>query len=136
MESRSRESNLPSGTWESVWINLIIRAAEEWRNGEYISSWNTTQELYSWLPKECKADVEDLMDEIKKRLQVLSQHACVTQPYHGLRAIRRRQLYHEYLYQKLLDLHGAIQSSLESHDWICKASGVSPQVKHRQPARF
>ena len=129
-----RENNIPGPTWQSVWINLIIRATEEWRNGLYISSWKTTLQLYAWLPKECKEDVKDKIEKIRNTVLDIQYNATV--PYSSLRIVERERNLQRYLAGPLLDVHAAIEQSLETRGWISKAAGVSPQVKHTKPARF
>lgn len=125
MEDRKySESNFPSGTWESVWISLIMKAVREWQDRNFFQSFRTTKILFSWLPDECKKEAEGKIKAIEKKcldtgLKWSLQHA-VKGP--------------EFLFSMLLDLHSTIQSSLETHGWICKAVGASPQIKHKKEA--
>ena len=132
MENKQFGANLPSGTWESVWINLIIRATSEWRDGNYIGSWNTTQELYSWLPQECKAETKKQIEAIREKLKTFYSN----DPVYHRRVIAQNNMKANYLYAALLEVHEAIEKSLETHGWICKTSGASPQIQHSKEARF
>lgn len=129
-ETRYRESNYPTGTWESIWINLILRATEEWRSGDVIGSYFTTIELFTWLPLECKKDVEAMMNEIKEGYLNVKGKG-VTLDFARLNLVKERK---RFLGVRLIKLQSAIQSSLETHGWISKPVGSSPQIKHKKEA--
>ena len=130
MSEKQNESNFPSGTWQSIWINLIIKATEEWRSWEMHKSLLTTRQLYAWLPKECKKECKPLLDKLLADYEKVSVY--------GVDYITRQMRLHrkteKFLYHRLLELHTKIQESLETHGWICKPVGASPQVKHKKEA--
>jgi hypothetical protein len=113
-----------------VWVNLIIRATEEWRTGKMHDSFSTTKQLYAWLPQACKKDCKPTLDKLYADLEKIT----VRDANYINRHVRLFRAVEKFLCPRLLELHEKIQESLETHGWICKPVGASPQVKHKKEA--
>lgn len=110
-------------TWQSIWINLIHKANEQYLIGELKSSWNTIIILNSWLPEETQNECKEKFVEITNKLEENRKNT---------KGHDRITIEHQFnnknkaiLIRKIPEILSKIRSSLETHNWITRPSGYS-----------
>lgn len=123
MSNYNREQNMPGGTWQSTWINLINQANQQFIEGKLPEAFTTTRILYVWLPIKCKEDCKTLFEKTVNDYCKIKVTGCdyISQ------ALALRRATYSYLGPRIIPLLTAFQESLERRGWISKGSNLAPR---------